>query len=106
MNHLIQLLLPLQMNDGRPISMETYRRIREELLSKFGGVTSYSRAPAQGLWSEDGSSNGAAVQDDILMLEVMVEFIDYAWWSAYREGLRHDLGQETLVVRATSMQML
>ena len=41
----------------------------EELIERFGGLTTYSRAPANGYWLEDGEN---AVRDETVVYEVMV----------------------------------
>jgi len=47
----IEIYLPLDYNDGRPIPPSKYLALQEELLSRFGGVTSVQRQfPLQGVW--------------------------------------------------------
>ena len=46
--HLVQILLPKE-TQGRPIRKEWFDGFLEELTGKFGGATSFLRAPAQGL---------------------------------------------------------
>ena len=48
--HLVQILLPTHDNHQQPFAREEYGRVREELTDKFGGLTVYTRAPAEGLW--------------------------------------------------------
>lgn len=45
--HLVQILLPLYDNDGRRFPTSHYESLRAELTERFGGLTSYSRAPAR-----------------------------------------------------------
>ena len=54
--HLIQILLPLYDNEGRPFAAPAFDRVRNELGEKFGGVTAFRGAPAEGLWKEGGRS--------------------------------------------------
>ncbi|MGH7134327.1 MAG: hypothetical protein ACREHD_01220 [Pirellulales bacterium] len=50
----IEIYLPLDYNDGRPIAPSKYISLQEELLSRFGGVTSVQRQfPLQGVWQSD-----------------------------------------------------
>jgi len=94
--HLIQIILPLYDNDGEPIPRELFREVRQQLVDRFGGVTAFTRAPAEGLWQD-----GARVQrDDVLLYEVMVESLDRDWWTAYRQQLEERFRQQELVVRA------
>jgi hypothetical protein len=102
--HLIQLLLPLYHNDGRATHGNELRRVRDELTERFGGLTVYSRAPAEGLWEEP--REGERVRDDVVIYEVMVHLLDVEWWRTYRESLERRLGQEELVVRALEIQRL
>jgi hypothetical protein len=100
--HLVQMLLPLYDNAGQPFAAALYHAVRTELTERFGGVTVYSRAPAEGLWKvEDG-----AERDDLLLFEVMVEELDRAWWQAYREQVRVRFRQDALVVRAHAIDIL
>ena len=101
--HLVQLLLPLYAQDGEKLPQELFGTVRTELVDRFGGLTAYSRAPAKGLWLDDGHR---VDQDDIVVYEVMVESLDRAWWNAYREDLRLRLRQQELVVRAQAVELL
>lgn len=100
---LVQLLLPLSDNQGRPWPRDLFERVRQELLEHFGGVTAYARAPAKGLWAE---ADHAVVQDDIVVHEVMAPRLDRAWWSAYRRELERRFQQEALVIRAQEAELL
>ena len=100
--HLVQLLLPLKDSDGKPFPRSQYRKIREVLTEKFGGLTAYTRAPAEGLWDE-----GDQLEiDDIVIYEVMVPELDREWWKAYRIQLEDAFDQDELVVRAQAMERL
>jgi hypothetical protein len=47
----IDVYLPLDFNDGRPIPESKYVSLQQELLDRFGGVTSLQRQfPLQGVW--------------------------------------------------------
>jgi hypothetical protein len=50
----INLYLPLDYNDGEPIPESKYVALQQELLRRFGGVTSVQREfPLQGVWQAD-----------------------------------------------------
>jgi hypothetical protein len=49
---LVQILLPLLDNEGRRFQPAAYERIRAELIGQFGGLTAFTRAPAEGLWTD------------------------------------------------------
>lgn len=102
--HLIQILLPLRDNDGWPFPPGLHAAVRRELAERFGGLTAYSRAPAEGLW--EGDAGASAGRDDIVVLEVMAEQLDAAWWRSYREDLERRFRQESVVVRALATRLL
>jgi hypothetical protein len=101
--HLVQILLPLFDNEGRELPAGDRRRVRDELALRFGGVTAFTRAPAEGLWK---GGEGRTSRDEIVVLEVMAADLDEAWWRAYREGLEARFRQEEVVVRALPMLRL
>ena len=101
--HLVQLLLPLMDQDGKPFPRSQYRKIREALTERFGGLTAYTRAPAEGLWDQGDED---VTLDDIVVYEVMVPDLDRDWWRAYRASLERDFDQDELVVRAQEMERL
>lgn len=100
---LIQVLLPLNANDGQPLPREHFARVREELRNEFGGLTVYSRSPAEGLWQEDSNQT---VRDTIVLFEVMTEALDREWWQEYRGDLERRFQQEEIVVRAQEIERL
>ncbi len=54
--HLVQILLPKETGNGEPISQDWFEGLLKELTGKFGGATSFVRAPAQGLWRSGGET--------------------------------------------------
>lgn len=101
--HLVQILLPLYDNEGRQFDAADFDRVRDELTERFGGVTSYRLAPAEGLWKDD---EGEPVRDRVVIFEVMCERLDRDWWAAYRARLARRFRQDELVVRATEFEQL
>ena len=101
--YLIQILLPLNDNDGEPFRPDVFGDTRAELTERFGGLTAHMRAPARGLWKAD---DGAVARDDIVILEVMAAELDRTWWSAYRQRLESRLRQDEVVIRALGAQTL
>lgn len=100
--HLIQILLPLRDNEGAAFDGGLYDAVQKELTERFGGVTAFSRAPAEGLWKDGGKTRG----DDIVVLEVMTDAVDEVWWRDYRSTLETRFRQDEIVVRAQQMQIL
>lgn len=100
--HLVQILLPLFDNHGQRLPKAEYDRVRDELTERFGGLTAFSRAPAEGLWQQGGRT----ARDDIVVLEVMTERVDRPWWAAYRRELEGRFRQESIVVRVQPIELL
>ena len=76
--------------------------MKSVLTRQFGGVTIYSRAPAEGL-SKEGDE---VTRDDIVIFEVMTPELSSEWWSAYRVRLERTFRQDTIVVRASTVELL
>ena len=101
--HLIQILLPLYDNEGNPFTQNEFLRVRDELSERFGGITTYMRSPARGLWKE---TKETTVQDDIVIYEVMTADLDRAWWGKYRKHLTASFRQALLIVRVSEVELL
>jgi hypothetical protein len=100
--HIVQILLPLTANRQPPQQQELFASVRELLTNRFGGLTAYTRSPAEGLWKDDGATE----RDDVVIFEVMVDELDREWWSGYRPELEALFEQELIVVRAHKIEML
>jgi hypothetical protein len=100
---LIQILLPVYNQQKVVFPAETFDRIRQELTEKFGGITTYSRAPATGLWKENRHKT---VKDDILVYEVMADNLDKEWWQNYKSQLEATFEQDEILVRTWEVQVL
>lgn len=101
-NYLIQILLPLAGNDGKPFPDETLRGIHRELSDRFGGLTAFSRAPAKGIWR----SGRTEARDDIVIVEVMAADLEEEWWADFRKRTETLLRQDKLIVRAHEIRTL
>lgn len=100
--HLVQLLLPTRDNVGEAFPPEAFELVSRQLTERFGGMTAYSRAPAEGRWKQDADTE----HDDIVVIEVMDERLDRAWWSAYRRELEDRFRQDVVIVRAQIIELL
>jgi len=99
---LIQLLLPVSggtEGNGPALLAET----RRELAERFNGLTAYLRSPAKGWWT---APDGHTEQDDVVMVEVVADTFDRAWWRTYAATLSARFGQESMHVRALPVEML
>ena len=100
---LVQLILPVFDPQGTPIPRAQFSQVRRELTDQFGGVTAYTRAPAEGTWEDD---DGTVHRDDVVIVEVMTPEVDRGWWKKYASELRTRFKQEALVVRALPFESL
>jgi hypothetical protein len=100
--HLIQILLPLYDNAGNTFGEDLFGKVRRDLTERFGGLTAFTRAPAQGLWKDEGKTK----HDEIVVFEVMAEELDACWWRGYRQTLETEFRQDTIVVRAQTVTIL
>jgi hypothetical protein len=55
------------------------------------------------LWKQGG---GAPDRDEIVILEVMADWLDRGWWRSYRTGLERRFRQDAIVVRAREVELL
>ena len=101
--YLVQILLPLYDNSGRSFDRRDYEQTRDELTARFGGITSYIRSPAEGVWRGTPTK---MVRDDIVIYEVMTEQLDRSWWRSYREKLTARVRQDLLIVRVSQVELL
>lgn len=101
--YLVQLLLPLYDNEGKVFDKSMLDRVRNELAERYGGVTTYRRSPAEGLWKETG---GEISRDDVVIYEVMAEEINRADWKRYGAELAERFCQEEMMIRAIAVERL
>ena len=102
---LIQLLLPTTFPNGTA-SQEASAALaatRRELAEKFDGLTAYLRSPAIGVWT---APDGHAEHDDVVMVEVVTDRFDRAWWQTYAGTLAARFKQEVIHVRAMPIELL
>jgi hypothetical protein len=102
MPHLVQVLLPVYDNAGARFPTDHYDKVRAKLTDVFGGLTAYTRAPAEGLWNRGGSVK----RDDIVVVEVMAQSLDRAFWTDYRPELEKLFHQDEIVIRAQTYEAL
>ena len=90
--NIVEIFLPLK-NGVK--AQGTYNALRHQLTEKFGGLTAFNRAPAEGLWANDQDVE----KDEIVIIEVMTDQIDHAWWAGLREEIQKSLGEKEIVIR-------
>lgn len=96
------ILLPKETGNGEPVAQEWFENFLKELTAKFGGATSFVRAPGQGLWRDGGETE----RDSIAVVEVMAEELAQDYWRKLRERLESELSQEEIIIRAQQIVRL
>jgi hypothetical protein len=102
---LIQLLLPTTFPSGTA-SHDASAALSEtgrELAATFDGLTAYVRSPAKGTWT---AADGHREQDDVVMVEVVTDRFDRAWWRLYANRLATRFRQDVVHVRAVPIELL
>ena len=99
----VEILLPLQDKDGSLLPEERFRTLRDMLTERFGGLTAFTRAPADGIWKD---RKDRVRRDNIIVFEVMAPNIDKAWWRQLRRELERSFRQEQIVIRSHAIQRL
>ena len=100
--YLIQVLLPVLDNNGKPYPEALLAKIRGELVDRFGGITAFVHAPAEGVWAQDSEK----VRDKVVLVQVMASNLDREWWGGYRRRLEVRLKQESILIHATAIEKL
>jgi len=101
--HVVEIFLPLRRNDGSEQPRERFGTVRQEIVERFGGMTAFTRAPAEGLWE---SAPGEVDRDSIVIFEVMTDEVDRGWWADYRRQLERLFEQDETVIRASEVERL
>jgi hypothetical protein len=97
-------LLPTNDWNGLKIPTSKMRSLARELTERFGGVTTYLRAPAEGTWQPAGAER--VEKDDIVIFEVMADDLDPLYWGSLRAQLEAELQQSEIVVRGQPIDIL
>lgn len=99
----IEILLPLNHNDGRPIERVKFRLTHEELLEKFGGTTVDS-VRAWGHWKY----RGTLYRDQLI--RVRIDTADardaYKFLRSYKETLKARFEQIDIWITAHDVEVL
>lgn len=104
MNHLIQILIPTFDNEGQRFEQHVFEGVRSHLIERFGGLTAFVQSPALGLWKD--AESGTTTRDSMILIEVMTEDLDRAWWSNYRSELEQLFRQDEILVRAIACERI
>jgi len=93
--YLVQIFLPLRDSAGRRIAKTKFGETKDLLTRRFGGLTAFTRAPAEGLWKPAGKK---LERDQIVIFEVMVKRLNKKWWQGYRRELEAGFGQKKILI--------
>lgn len=100
--YLVEILLPTRTGDGKTVGRDWFERLVRELTEKYGGATSFVRAPGEGLWQ----SGAETEHDNIAVIEIMTGSVDPTYWEKLRVRLEKELSQEEIVVRCHQFRRL
>ena len=102
MPFLIQILLPRRSNTDPQARDATFADTRAELVERYDGVTAYLRSPAEGAWTDPA---GHVERDEVVMIEVVTDTFERAWWRAYAETLARRFQQDAIHIRALPAEL-
>jgi hypothetical protein len=100
--HLIEIFLPLRDNQGCAFAASDFADIRQTLTEKFGGLTAFSRVPADGTDKDGGQER----RDELIVFEVMTDTLERGWWSTYRQDLERRFRQDRILIRMSDVSLL
>ena len=95
--YLVEIFLPAD-----PQFSSKRQALSRELADRFGGLTAFTRAPAKGLFTEQGKH----IEDDVVIFEIMTEVLEDGWWRDLRMRLEDDLQQDEILMRASTVNKL
>jgi hypothetical protein len=101
--HVVEIFLPLKDKAGRPQPREAFEQTRDELVGRFGGLTAFTRAPAEGLWEPQP---GEREKDEVVIFEILADRIDRDRWAEYRRRLEERFGQDEILIRTHAVERL
>jgi len=93
---LVQILIPLTTGEGETIKKRWFDALMKELTDRFGGATSFKQSPGQGHWD----SGHDIERESIVLIEVMSDRLDEAYWTALKARLEGELTQDEIMMRA------
>jgi len=88
-----EIHLPINFNDGSPIPDELFTAVKDELVSRFGGLTILPpSSPAEGWWK----SGGVLYRDNILIYRVTTIEDEDKFFQQYERVLAERFKQEKI----------
>jgi inorganic pyrophosphatase len=100
---LIQLFLPIENEAGKPFPDKYFSAVKQQLTSKFDGLSIYENAPVSGRWKDDKAET---IKDRLLIFEVMADELEIPYWEKYKQDLQKQFKQESIVIRCLHMNLI
>jgi len=96
----IEIFLPLDYNDGRPIEDSKFSHLENELLARFGGVTTIQRRfPLRGLWrSQSEVYHDRVVVITVMDFQVRTEFESIRYLERLKSRLKKKFAQLEVLI--------
>ncbi len=96
--------LPLTYNNGNVIEEEKFTITRDELVTRFGGMTSTPPGfPLLGYWY---SPQGVVVEDNIVVWRIVTPVDDDIFFNEYQQRLKKRFIQDTIFILKTQGEAL
>lgn len=97
------IFIPLTYNDGKPVEARKLVRLRERLLTEFGGVTFFPQSN-EGFWT----FGDVTYRDEIVIYRVFATKIRSArrFLHALKEDLKKDLRQVEILIVERKAELL
>jgi hypothetical protein len=100
-----EIFLPILYNDGTEIEQENFDVIEQELVERFGGVTSVQRQfPLRGIWRGEKQ-----IFLDKIVVVTVVDFTGERssdFFMDYKEELKHRFHQEEILILAHNLTVI
>jgi hypothetical protein len=96
------IYLPINYNNGQPVEAEKFKITKDELISKFDGLSSI---PGEGAYIEGWWKSGNVIMKDrIVIYRVQVEGEhDDSFWRTYKETLKQRFNQLEILIQIYSI---
>ncbi len=101
------IFLPLRYNDGREIENEKFLQLQDELIERFGGVTSIKQTnPLQGIWQYQSQR----YTDEIIVVTILdfgyPQSQSEAFFVEFKEELKRRFEQLDILILAQTVTVI
>ncbi|MFD1770363.1 inorganic diphosphatase [Sphingobacterium suaedae] len=102
-NFLYELFIPLQAPDRQPFPRTHFSDLRDELITRFGGLTIYQRTPVKGIWENPSHVREG---DDLIIYEVMTTEECIRYWQELKRKLEQVFQQTDILIRQRTLKRI